>query len=157
MTIKQKIEIELKTLHDNNRELYDICYRLNNDINTVISEVSDHLSKIQTQMPDYDKHSKEHSEKVIENIELLLQEKGISELTLLEAMLLELCGYFHDTGMALPDWGLTLFEKVEDENYQFHNNAPISSIKKELLSNTDDLYGNFERIKNSRIFLSAAR
>ena len=148
MTIKQKIEIELKTLHDNNRELYDICYRLNNDINTVISEVSDHLSKIQTQMPDYDKHSKEHSEKVIENIELLLQEKGISELTLLEAMLLELCGYFHDTGMALPDWGLTLFEKVEDENYQFHNNAPISSIKKELLSNTDDLYGNFERIKN---------
>ena len=63
MTIKQKIDIELKALQNNNSELYDICYRLNRDINSIISGASDHLSKIQAQMPDYDKHSKEHSEK----------------------------------------------------------------------------------------------
>lgn len=149
MTIKQKIDHELKTLQGRDEELYDICYRLYGAIKTIIHEASDHLSKIQTQMPDYDKHTKLHSEKVIENIECLLQEKGVDELTLLEAMLIELCGYFHDTGMALPDWGFKLLEEVEAKDYVFHNNGmPVRTIIAELAPRTNGLYGTFERIRD---------
>ena len=148
MTIKDKIIRSLKELQEKDEQLYTICYQLHTEIKNIIDEVCDHLSKIQAQMPDYDKHDKIHSEKVIENIELLLQEGGINNLTLLEAIMIELCGYFHDTGMALPDWSFKLLEEVEDENYTFHSNKPITSISTELRTKPNMIRKKYDEVKD---------
>ncbi|MCH5279515.1 MAG: ATP-binding protein [Christensenellaceae bacterium] len=132
MTIKEKIKEELHEIEQEDSQLYNVCYKLNTEFAEIIEDVCDHLSKIQSQMPDYDKHDKEHSKKVLDNIERLLQDEGIKNLTLLEAMMIELCCYFHDTGMAVPDWSFELLEAVESENYRFHSNSSVTTIETEL-------------------------
>ena len=148
MTIKEKIIKTLKEMQETDERLHTICYQLYTEIKNIIVEVCEHLSKIQAQMPDYDKHDKVHSEKVIENIESLLQEEGINNLTLLEAMMIELCGYFHDTGMALPDWSFKLLEDVEGENYTFHSNKPITTISAELRTKPGMMRKKYDEVKD---------
>ena len=62
MTIKDKITKTLKKMQETDEQLHAICYQLYAEIKKIIDEACDHLSKIQAQMPDYDKHDKVHSE-----------------------------------------------------------------------------------------------
>ena len=62
--------------------------------------------------------------------------------------MIELCGYFHDTGMALPDWSFKLLEDVEGENYTFHSNKPITSISAELRTKPDMMRKKYDEIKD---------
>ena len=113
MTIKTKIETELKRLSEEKAEILSVAEDLNKKFDELIVQVKDHLSEISREMPEYDKHDASHSEAVLEIIEQLLREQGVEKLTLLEAMLLRFCCYFHDTGMILPAFCLPLLEQVE--------------------------------------------
>lgn len=148
MTIKDKIDQTLRSLQTADPELFLLCFKLNNSINEIIVDVKDHLSTISQQMPDYDKHDATHSEKVLDNIQLLLRDEGINNLTLLEAMLLQLCCYLHDTGMALPNFATSLLTEVEQKEYSYHQESPIRTITAELQSVPGKLLKPYDRVNN---------
>ena len=148
MTIKEKIEQDLTALQTLDPEIYKLCFQLNISVDRIIGDVKDHLSTILQQMPDYDKHDATHSEKVLSNIELLLHEDGVKSLTLLEAMLLRLCCYFHDAGMALPSYATSLLLAVEKEEYEFHRDSPIRTIIAELRRISGKQLKSFDQVKD---------
>lgn len=148
MTIKEKIDQTLATLQVDNPQLHEICFQLNISIERIIKDVKDHLSSISLQMPDYDKHDATHSEKVLYNIEQLLRDEGIRNLTLLEAQLLRLCCYLHDTGMALPNYATSLLTAVEQKDYEFHRNSPIRTIIAELKTIPGKLLKSYDSVKS---------
>lgn len=113
MTIEKRIKDELKRLSDQNPALYSTAHNLEERFQSLTDQVRDYLSKINSEMPEYDKHDASHSEAVLDIIEQLLQEKGIEKLSLLEAIMLRFCCYFHDCGMILPSYCTPLLEKVE--------------------------------------------
>ena len=115
MTIEQRIQKELDRLSKENTEIHSVAVKLNEKFNKLIVQVKDHLGEISNEMREYDKHDASHSEAVLEIIEKLLQEQHIEELTLLEAMVLRFCCYFHDTGMILPAFCKPLLEQVEKD------------------------------------------
>lgn len=115
MTIEQRIQKELDRLSKENTEIHSVAVKLNEKFNELIGKVKDHLGEISNEMREYDKHDASHSEAVLEIIEKLLQEQHIEELTLLEAMVLRFCCYFHDTGMILPAFCKPLLEQVESD------------------------------------------
>lgn len=115
MTIEQRIQKELDRLSKENTEIHSVAVKLNEKFNKLIVQVKDHLGEISNEMREYDKHDASHSEAVLEIIEKLLQEQHIEELTLLEAMVLRFCCYFHDTGMILPAFCKPLLEQVEND------------------------------------------
>lgn len=113
MTIEQRIQKELDRLSKENTEIHSVAVKLNEKFNKLIGEVKVHLGEISNEMREYDKHDASHSKAVLEIIEKLLQEQHVEELTLLEAMVLRFCCYFHDTGMILPEYCKELLEQVE--------------------------------------------
>ena len=115
MTIEQRIQRELDRLSKENTEIHSVAVKLNEKFNKLIVQVKDHLGEISNEMREYDKHDASHSKAVLEIIEKLLQEQHIEELTLLEAMVLRFCCYFHDTGMILPAFCKPLLEQVEKD------------------------------------------
>lgn len=115
MTIEQRIQKELDRLSKENNEIHSVAGKLNEKFNELIGQVKDHLGEISNEMREYDKHDASHSKAVLEIIEKLLQEQHIEELTLLEAMVLRFCCYFHDTGMILPAFCKPLLEQVEKD------------------------------------------
>ena len=115
MPIEQRIQKELDRLSKENTEIHSVAVKLNEKFNKLIVQVKDHLGEISNEMREYDKHDASHSEAVLEIIEKLLQEQHIEELTLLEAMVLRFCCYFHDTGMILPAFCKPLLEQVEKD------------------------------------------
>lgn len=118
-TIREHIEKELTRIKKD-KPLFDICDALDKDIQQLIRDADDHLTKISGQMPDYDKHDASHSERVLHLIEKLLGSAGIKEMPFLEAELLLLCCHFHDTGMAVPDWCFSLLRKTEAPEFAWH-------------------------------------
>lgn len=112
MTIQDRINQTLKEM-EGNPTLYIRASKLNESVEELLEMLIDHLGEIDNQLFEYDKHDKSHSEKVLKNIEELLREKGIAELSFLEALVLRLCCYFHDAGMILPQCYVPLMEKVE--------------------------------------------
>ena len=113
MTIEQRIIAELDRLNNADPTLHSKALTLHTAVEKIIHQLKAHLGEISTQMKEYDKHDASHSEKVLENIEKLLRDSGIERLSLLEAMTLRLCCYFHDSGMILPECYLPLLEDIE--------------------------------------------
>lgn len=147
MTIVEKIENTLEEFKNTEEEKYEIFYDLWKNIKEVVSEAKEHLGLISEQMRHYDKHDHTHSQKVIENIEKILGEDGIKRLTIMEAFMIYLSGYLHDTGMALPDWFFSLLKTVENQNYVFHDEEIYySDIKAEINKNKSKLYKDFSEI-----------
>lgn len=148
MTIVERIKQELIRIQSENESLYDLCNRLNISSGKIITQVSAHLKNILNQMPDYDKHDSQHSEKVLENIEKMLRDNGIENLTLLEALVLRICCYLHDAGMILPAYCTALLEEVEDEAYVFHREKPLTTIKAELRSKLAGLNKTYADVRD---------
>lgn len=74
-------------------------------------------------------------------------EDGFKRLTIMEAFMIYLSGYLHDTGMALPDWLFSLLKTVENQNYVFHDEETYySEIKAEKNKNKSKLYKDFSEI-----------
>jgi predicted nucleic acid-binding Zn-ribbon protein len=69
MTIEQRIKDELKRLSDQNSALYSTAHNLEERFQSLTDQVKDYLSKINSEMPEYDKHDASHSEAVLDIIE----------------------------------------------------------------------------------------
>ena len=130
------------------------------EISEIIDQNNDHLDEITGQMRNYDKHNKVHSEKVLNNIELLLGENTISRLSFYELIILYLSAYLHDSAMALPRWEYNLLRSVEGNkdvldtsckvkiNNDFKPCQKLEDIVEFIKTNRDNIYGDFNTIKN---------
>ena len=115
MTIQDRINEALRAM-EGTPELHIKASNLKDSVEKLIQDqLIAHLGEIDNQMPEYDKHDRSHSEKVLDNIEKLLLDKGIGQLSFLEALVLRLCCYFHDAGMILPQCYGPLMERVEQD------------------------------------------
>jgi hypothetical protein len=72
-----------------------------------------HLKEINRSLPDFDIHDEDHSQIVLQNIEILSASK-MTELSSVELFMLHLAPFLHDIGMAPPRWELNTFEVVEE-------------------------------------------
>lgn len=111
--IRDKIENALTTLHDEKAsELWRVCRE-------IVEAVIPHNKCIIAQMSDYDMHDDTHSQKVLEIIEGLLDDK-LEGLTLYELVMIYMAAYLHDSAMAMPKWEYEVLRAVEgtDELYE---------------------------------------
>ena len=140
MTIEQYIRETIDTLKTSNPTLYTRAEELQKSIEEIIKALDKYLGNIAIQMQEYDNHDADHSRKVLENIEKILQKRGICDLTLLEAMVLRLCCYFHDSGMILPQCYLPMIEDIERD--------PLAELPASLLPRLAELQKPFEKVEN---------
>lgn len=140
MTIEQYIRETIDTLKTSNSTLYTRAEELQKSIEEIIKALDKYLGNIAIQMQEYDNHDADHSRKVLENIEKILQKRGICDLTLLEAMVLRLCCYFHDSGMILPQCYLPMIEDIERD--------PLAELPASLLPRLAELNKPFKEVEN---------
>lgn len=117
-------------------------------------KVSDHLKKIMNVLPEFDIHDESHSKKVLENIEKLIGENKLEELSSYELFLLYMSSYLHDAAMAISDWEINVLLLTEGTDKYFINNASIkndlksplsfSKAKQIIESNKQDIYIKFD-------------
>lgn len=155
MDFKGYIDSRLKD--DKSRSLWKRLLEL-------IDDCLNHLAQVTTQMPTYDIHDVNHSEKVQENIFNLIALKK-DKLTEYELILLYACSYFHDSGMALPEWEFELLKAAEGTEDVHDNTIMIASadgslrndlkppmslvdIRKYIRNNKEALYGDFLESKD---------
>lgn len=124
-----------------------------------IEDCKTHLSQITTQLNDFDIHDANHSEKVLENIEILLGDK-MADLSFLEAALIYSSCFFHDAAMALPKWEYDLLKAFEgcDEHYNrdvkpcikndFKPVQSLNDIKKIIEENKSSIYEGYSKIES---------
>ena len=139
MTIEQYIRETIDTLKTSNPTLYTRAEELQKSIEKIIEALDKYLGDIAIQMQEYDNHDADHSRKVLENIEKILQKRGICDLTLLEAMVLRLCCYFHDSGMILPQCYLPMIEDIERD--------PLAELPASLLPRLAELKKPFKEVE----------
>jgi len=125
----------------------------------ITSDVTVHLSLITAQMKYYDIHDEKHSDKVIENIENLLGNDGITHLNLYELFLIYCSCYLHDSAMAMPTWEYNILKATEGTNSCYDNSLRVvirndlkppqslRELKEFIVANKSELYGDFESAK----------
>ncbi|HDR6497093.1 TPA: ATP-binding protein, partial [Bacillus thuringiensis] len=126
-------------------------------------DIVNHLKNITSTLPDFDIHDGSHSEKILQNMLVLIDAQNkANQFTGYEFFLLGLSAYMHDTGMAMPEWEVKLFKMIEgshefplyDEDLDMNLNSdlkkPFSIIEAKdfILENTQTIYGDFAKIKN---------
>jgi hypothetical protein len=118
-----------------------------------------HLKRIISVMPEFDLHDETHSEKIIENIEMLLGNEKLNSLSTYELFLLYLSAFFHDCAMAPSDWEINTMKLTEGNEQYFQVDFSIKhdlktplkfSVAKEIIiAKETHLYKKFESdIKN---------
>ncbi|MFB4169015.1 hypothetical protein [Virgibacillus sp. JSM 102003] len=125
----------------------------------VSREAAIHLKLIINQLPEFDIHDETHSLKIIENIESLIGEDSIKNLSSYEIFLLYMSGFLHDCAMALPDWELKLLTMTEGKDgftkNSIQNPMPndgkkpykFSEALKVISDNKQYLFDDFENTK----------
>lgn len=115
---------ELKRRSDNPSDEVKIELKLYTLADDLEKKARAHLKRITNILPEFDIHDEKHSEKVIFNIEQLLGNEKIKELSYYELFFLYLSSYFHDAAMAPSDWEIntlmlipkkTKFETISDK------------------------------------------
>jgi molecular chaperone HtpG len=109
---KNKIELKLYTLAD-----------------TIEKMAREHLTQVTTVLPEFDLHDASHSEKVIQNIEELIGDEKLKELSVCELFLLHLSAFLHDCAMAPATWELDLMKLTEGTDKFFET---ADSIKNDM-------------------------
>lgn len=152
MTIRETLN---ERAHDGN-----IASKLLILADEVTEQATEHLKLINDQLPEFDIHDISHSYKIIENMEGLMTEKVISQLSIYELFLLYMSGILHDCAMALPTWELRILMTTEGQE-GFTNNKFKKSLANDckmpfkfsealefIKINKEYLYGNYEGIKS---------
>lgn len=101
------------------KEENNVCSWLYAEAKSIIMDASAHLEYVRNVLVEFDKHNKEHSEKVLDIIEKLLgnQAKMLSSYDLFSLIAVS---YLHDCGMALSDFEINVMKLVENNNYDGH-------------------------------------
>lgn len=98
LTIEQ--QLKLYTEAENSTERHKIMWHEWNHNKKVLSRIQ---QLIYTSFPSYSMHDASHSEAVIHNIEMLLGEDNIKELTATDCFAILHTVYVHDIGMCITD------------------------------------------------------
>jgi len=144
----------LKKRSENPSDEVKIELKLYNLADDLEKKARNHLKRISSILPEFDIHDEKHSEKVILNIEQLLGDDKIKQLSSYELFLLHLSAFFHDCALAPPDWELNLLNMTEgtkkfaiNENSLRNDlNTPLklSSAIELVKERKRDLYGEFK-------------
>jgi hypothetical protein len=97
-------------------------------IDSIEESISDHLSRVSNQLPDFDKHDISHCYKLIENIEKLLDTEQLNKLDPFELFLIYTSCLLHDSAMALPKWEYTLLKCCEGQEGFNINYPPVAFL-----------------------------
>lgn len=126
-------------------------------------DIVNHLKNITSTLPDFDIHDGSHSEKILENMLVLIDAQNkTNQFTGYEFFLLGLSAYMHDTGMSMPEWEVKLFKMIEgshefplyDEDLDINLNSdlkkPFSIIEAKdfIIENAQTIYRDFTEIQN---------
>ncbi|GCD12838.1 HD domain-containing protein [Clostridium tagluense] len=126
----------------------------------VVNKIRPHLKQITNELPEFDIHDDTHSERVIENIQLLLGDEMINGLSAYELFFIYLAAFLHDAAMALPKWERKLLRLTEGQEKFYHNdvNNPLlhdgrppmklSEAREYIISHKDQIYDNFDNCKD---------
>ena len=148
----------IKTLSERIQSPIDRKVNIESQLYTLATDIEkkcrDHLKRVITVLKEFDLHDGSHSEKVLENIEELLGDNSIKELSSYELFLLHLAPFLHDCAMAPAEWEIKLFQFTEGTE-EFYMDA--ESVKHDLkrpfkLSEAIDfiknktLYQNFDEV-----------
>ncbi len=157
-----KIIERLKELSESPSDVVKIELKLYNLADTLEKKARNHLKRISLVLPEFDIHDEKHSEKVIQNIEQLLGENQIKNLTSYELFLLHLSAFFHDCAMAPSDWEINTLKITEgtDEysidkdslNNDLNSPFKLSEALKVIESRKNILYRNFKGDVKNWIF-----
>jgi Fe-S-cluster formation regulator IscX/YfhJ len=147
------IEI-LRQRSDPPKDDIKIELKLYNFADDLVKKCRTHLKRIITVLPEFDLHDEKHSEKVLENIEMLLGDEKLNSLSVYELFLLYLSAFFHDCAMAPSDWEINTMKLTEgNENYYQDDfsikhdlKTPLkySIAEKTIIINKTHLYKEFE-------------
>jgi hypothetical protein len=118
-----------------------------------------HLKRIIAVLKEFDIHDEKHSEKVVQNIEMLLGDEKLTSLSTYELFLLNLSAFFHDCAMAPSDWEINTMRLTEGNEQYFQDNFSIkqdlksplkfSAAEKIITENKTHLYKKYESdVKN---------
>lgn len=158
MSIIEKIEKYLRQLLDVDKEKYDVYYQIWREVTNIIGASNFHLKQITAQLHNYDIHDDTHSNRVLSNIELLLSDIGINNLTFYESILLYSCVFIHDAAMALPQWEYEMLAAVEGIEECFDNRQKIlirndfkpvqklANVTYFINKNKQKIYGSFDDV-----------
>lgn len=158
MNVKEKIEEDIFLLINDDKNRFNIYNSLWNELKYIIDSSKDHIKQITAQLHNYDIHDEVHSSRVLNNIELLLDDDGISRLTLYELVLLYMASFLHDAAMALPQWEYELLSAVEGTNECYDNKQRIylrndfkpvhklSEVVEFIIHNKKEIYGEFDNV-----------
>ena len=144
----------LKIRSDESKGDVKIELKLYNLVDDLEKKCRTHLKRVISVMPEFDIHDEKHSEKVVENIELLLGDKKLNSLSTYELFLLHLSAFFHDCAMAPSDWEINTL-KLTEGNEQYSENdfsikhdlktpLTVSIAEKTINDNKAHLYKKFD-------------
>lgn len=144
----------LKQRSENHKDDVKIELKLYNLADDLEKKSRNHLKRITTVLAEFDIHDEKHSEKVIENIEKLLGEEKLQNLSTYELFLLHLSAFFHDCAMAPSDWEINTMKLTEGNETYFQNNFSIkhdlktplqfSAAQKTITENKANLYIKYD-------------
>lgn len=142
-----KLKVELK--------LYNLA-------DSLVNDAKEYLKRISQILPEFDLHDASHSQKVVENIEKLLEDKNLYNLSSYELFLLYTSAYLHDCAMAPSDWEINLLKLSEGNeqfgmtDYSIRNDLkkPLSIAGSEkLIKNIkSNLYVDYDKNVNNALF-----
>ncbi|MCG6202786.1 ATP-binding protein, partial [Psychromonas antarctica] len=136
----------------------EVC--IESQLYTLASEIEKksraHLKRVISILTEFDLHDEKHCIKVVENIENLLGEEVLNNLSSYELFLLHLSSFLHDCAMAPADWEIKLFKLTEGTN-KYNNkssklrhdlNAPLklSDAIRFIKQNKTELYKEFSEV-----------
>ena len=144
---------ELEKRSQNPSDLVRIELKLYNLADDLEKKARNHLKRITNVLPEFDIHDEKHSEKVVFNIEKLL-DGNVQKLSTYELFLIQLSCFFHDCAMAPSDWELNVLKfnegtdkfKVNDKSICHDLKEPfkISHAKKIIKENKHIFYRTFD-------------
>lgn len=155
MTIKETLKIRSNNASDDVKIELKL-YTLADDLE---KKARAHLKRISNILQEFDIHNEKHSEKVVFNIEQLLGQEKIKQLSSYELFLLHLSAFFHDCAMAPSDWELNVLKLTEgNDDFTLSQSSlrndlktpyKLSSAIEIINSRKQELYISFESdIKN---------
>jgi len=149
-----KILSELKKRSKEASGQVKIELKLYNLADELETKARNHLKRIRSILPQFDIHDEKHSEKVVSNIEKLLGENTISQLSSYELFLLHLSSFFHDCAMAPSDWEINVLKLTEGtDKFTVEEKSLANDLKKPykysdakqiIREKKNYIYGSFE-------------
>lgn len=154
----------LKKRSSNSDDQYNLDDNLYLLMGKIQKEASESLKRILGTLKEFDLHDASHSEMVVKNIEELIGEERLNNLSSYELFFIQLSAYLHDIAMAPAEYELKLGELTEGTQ-EFHSEnsilkhdlkAPLklSEAISFIKNNKNKLYPNFNEV-NLWIFAPA--